>query len=115
MAACEKCWGDAYIRPRGGLSSLGARVRTVRMHLEMDMDRYLRLPPDVRVRFNGWLDAESLLEQRCIRLRLGEGCVIIDYFQRADDGQLVTDDAGEPVVVRTIVPISCLPPPEAFT
>lgn len=83
------------------------------MHLTMDLARYWKLPPGVKAQFDGWLDAENLTERRVMHLTLTEGAVVIERFATDDEGKVLIED-GEPVRVTETVPVSTLPPKEAF-
>lgn len=82
--------------------------------LSIDVTRYLSLPPDVRVRFDCWLTTENLYNQTIVKLKLGEGRVVVERYDTDDRGRLRLDESGELVKVICEYPVSSLPPQEAL-
>lgn len=67
------------------------------------------------MRFDGWLEATGLKDRKVVELTLGEGYVTIQRILLDDDGIPVRNDAGDEFVLTTErVPVSTMPPREAF-
>lgn len=90
-------------------------ARTGRLHLSIDLDRYHRLPSDIRVRFDGWMESEGLRDKHVVSLRLGEGRVIVERIDFAATAKALRDGGDEVVLDTWEYPVRTLPPAEAFT
>lgn len=83
------------------------------IHVSIDLDRYWRLPRDVRLRFDGWLKAEDLIDKYLVKFSLAEGYIEATVVQRDEDGQVVV--VGDEIQYETRrIPVRTLPPREAF-
>ncbi len=89
-------------------------ARTGDLYLSIDVDHYYRLPPDVRVRFDGWLKAETLMERHVVRLTLGEGTVTIERPALNAEGQPYRGADGNIAMTVETIPVSSVPPADAF-
>lgn len=92
-------------------------ARIAPMHVSIDVGRYYRLGEEVRVKFDGWLEAENLIDKRVTQLTLGEGWVTIERFATDAKGDLVIDETPDGPSVRKVterVRIGSMPPAEAF-
>ena len=86
-----------------------------RIPLSIDVGQYRSLPPDVRVRFDGWLEAEGLRDERIIRLRLGEGVIVAERYATDDSGHPIIDELGDELVVERVeYRVATLPPSDAL-